>query len=709
LFRGELTLTSARALKFKETGRSDFVGKALELSAIRKDGTEFQIELSLSAFKTNDKWRLVGISRDITERKKAEEKIRKLTEEWMKRFDAISDSVFVLDVDFRFVRVNKATCDFLKKNPEELVGKRCFEVIHSRDKPLPDCPYHRMKVTKKAETLEINDPNVGLSLLINVSPLFDDNGEHIGCVHVAKDITERKKAEDDLLKSEKKYRELVEVLNEGIWVIDKDSNTTFVNPRMAEMLGYTVDEMQGKHLFSFMDEKGVEIAKHLLERRKQGIEEQHDFEFVRKDGKRIYAVLETTPLTDENGNYTGAIAGVMDVTARRKTEKALRESEEKLRNVFAASPDAITVTDLNGNIVECNQATLDLHGYQSREGIIGKNAFEFIAKKDHKRAIENLKKTFEHGSAKNVEYTFLTKDRREFSGELSASAVMDASGKPEYFVAITKDVTERKKMEEQLKDYAEHLEEKVEERTNQLKKAQEQLLKAEKLAAIGEVATMVGHDLRNPLQAITNTLYLSGKKSKSIPVTEKEILEKHGFLELMSGLKEQVEYMDKIVSDLQDYARPLNPMLVEVGLHQLINKTLSSLTVPENVKVSMVTEEDFPKLTLDPLLMQRVFSNLITNAVQAMPNGGQLTINASKKGETALIMVEDTGAGIPDENLSKLFTPLFTTKAKGQGLGLPVCKRMVAAHDGNITVESKVGKGSTFTVEIPLRKEVSYK
>jgi signal transduction histidine kinase len=249
----------------------------------------------------------------------------------------------------------------------------------------------------------------------------------------------------------------------------------------------------------------------------------------------------------------------------------------------------------------------------------------------------------------------------------------------------------------------------VEERTKQLKKAQEQLLKAEKLAAIGEVATMVGHDLRNPLQVITNTLYLSGKKSESIPITEKEILEKHGFLELRSEFKEQVEYMDKIVSDLQDYARPVKPMPVEIGLTQLINKTLSSLTVPENVKVSIMIEEDFPKLMLDPMLMYRVFSNLITNAMQAMSDGWQLTIRASKKEETALISVEDTGVGMSDENRSKLFKPLFTTKAKGQGFGLAVCKRMVEAHNGNITVESKVGKGSTFTIKIPLRKEVSQK
>jgi signal transduction histidine kinase len=220
---------------------------------------------------------------------------------------------------------------------------------------------------------------------------------------------------------------------------------------------------------------------------------------------------------------------------------------------------------------------------------------------------------------------------------------------------------------------------------------------------------MVGHDLRNPLQVITNTLYTAEKKSKSSPITEKEILEKYGFLDLRSGLKEQVEYMEKIVSDLQDYARPLKPKLVEIGLHKLIAKTLSSLTVPENVKVSIVVEKDFPKLMLDPTLMQRVFSNLITNALQAMPDGGQLTIRASKKEETALICIEDTGAGISDANLSKLFTLLFTTKARGQGFGLPVCKRLVEAHNGNITVESKVGKGSTFTIKMSLRKEVSYK
>ncbi|MCJ7633019.1 PAS domain S-box protein, partial [Candidatus Bathyarchaeota archaeon] len=151
--------------------------------------------------------------------------------------------------------------------------------------------------------------------------------------HGIKQIVEKKRSDQMLLKSEDKYRRLVETLREGIWVIDKDSCTTFVNPSMAEMLGYGAEEMKGKHLFSFMDERGVEIAKRLLERRKQGINEQHDFEFLRKDGKRIYATLETSPITDDNGNYIGALAGVIDITERKKAEESLNSMMNQLAMV----------------------------------------------------------------------------------------------------------------------------------------------------------------------------------------------------------------------------------------------------------------------------------------------------------------------------------------------------------------------------------------
>lgn len=151
--------------------------------------------------------------------------------------------------------------------------------------------------------------------------IFDDEHQPTELVGSFFDITERKQADESLRKSEAKYRLLVENLNEGMWHIDKDSRTVFVNSRMAEMLGYSVDEMLGKHLFEFMDARGVEIAEHNLERRRQGIREQHEFEFVRKDGQRIHTALETSAILDASGNYAGALAGVMDITQRKQMEE----------------------------------------------------------------------------------------------------------------------------------------------------------------------------------------------------------------------------------------------------------------------------------------------------------------------------------------------------------------------------------------------------
>jgi len=194
-------------------------------------------------------------------------------------------------------------------------------------------------------------------------------------------------------------------------------------------------------------------------------------------------------------------------------------------------------------------------------------------------------------------------------------------------------------------------------------------------------------------------MYLTKEKLNSTSLQGSELAK------LAETVEEQVRYMNKIVSDLEDFARPLKVEFAPTDLHKLINETLSSIRVPDTVKVSIVIEDDldFPKLTVDAALMRRVFINLITNALQAMPDRGDLKIAAKRTEDSALISVQDTGVGIPEENLEKIFQPLFSTKAKGQGLGLAVCKRLVEAHNGSITFKSKVGEGSTFTVEIPLR------
>ena len=213
---------------------------------------------------------------------------------------------------------------------------------------------------------------------------------------------------------------------------------------------------------------------------------------------------------------------------------------------------------------------------------------------------------------------------------------------------------------------------------------------------------MVGHDLRNPLQVVINTLYLAKRNMKSMQSQEIQYLKKY-----CETIAQQVDYMNKIVSDLHDYARPLKPELVETSLMQLINNALSIVNIPENIEVSMMIEEDFPRVMIDAVMMKWVFTNIILNAVQAMPGGGKLAIRAVKADRMASVSVEDTGVGIPKENMDKIFQPLFTSKSKGQGFGLAVCKRMVEAHSGNITVKSRLGKGSTLTIEIPIRKQVN--
>jgi len=217
---------------------------------------------------------------------------------------------------------------------------------------------------------------------------------------------------------------------------------------------------------------------------------------------------------------------------------------------------------------------------------------------------------------------------------------------------------------------------------------------AERMVAIGETAAMVGHDLRNPLQTITNTLYLTKKELKSMPSPPAE---KQSIMKMCETLGEQVDYMDKLVSDLQAYAMPLKHEIVPTNLRQLLDVTLSTVMVPENVKVSVKVKRSL-KAMVDPTLMKRVLVNLVKNAVQAMPDGGKLTIRASKKDKATFISVNDTGVGIPKKDIDRLFKPFPTTKSGGTGLGLVICKRLVEAHGGSIAVKSKVGRGTTFTV-----------
>ncbi|MHC4536895.1 MAG: sensor histidine kinase, partial [Planctomycetota bacterium] len=263
------------------------------------------------------------------------------------------------------------------------------------------------------------------------------------------DITERKQAEEALKESEEKYRSVIENADLGVVVI-QDGERVFYNSKIYEMLGYTEQEYGERDMMSLIHPADRTLASERMRQRFDGTVTKSDLMEIRllsKSGE-IKWIEANSAIIQWNGR-PALQSFVLDITERKQAEEARRESEEKVRRILASSPDAITVTDLNGYIIECNPATCRIHGY-SEEELDGKNAFDLIAPKDQEKAAENLKKTLEQGTLRNVEYTLLTKDGREFSAELSASLIRDADGNPSALVGITKDITERKKSEEEI-------------------------------------------------------------------------------------------------------------------------------------------------------------------------------------------------------------------------------------------------------------------
>jgi len=265
--------------------------------------------------------------------------------------------------------------------------------------------------------------------------------------------------------------------------------------------------------------------------------------------------------------------------------------------------------------------------------------------------------------------------------------------------------TERQSVEEALREYSARLEDMVEQRTQELREAQERLVRREKLAVLGQLAGGVGHELRNPLGIIKNAADLLNMILEEPKPEVREALE---------ILDEEVTRSEKIIGSLLDFARAGPPLRQKVDVNEVIREALSRATVPDDVKVLTQLHEALPAIPADPDQLAQVFGNIILNGMQAMalpncvgrPEGGQLAVKSevASPGWVA-VSFTDTGVGIPQANLERIFEPLFTTKPRGIGLGLAIVSALVEGHGGTIEVESEVGTGSIFTVRLPVRAE----
>lgn len=444
---------------------------------------------------------------------------------------------------------------------------------------------------------------------------------------------------------------------------------------------------EGAASISGATELGAEISVPMIWRGQvtgviQAIEDSATRQFTQSDLDLLMAfanhaaiAVENTRVEEELKRHSRDLEELVDQRTRRlgESERELGSTKERLEYVIASNPAVIysgrpLPDHSDWHLTYLSENVVTVLGYGPRE-FIGHPEFweSHVHPEDLLLCLAEVPRLWEEGRF-TFEYRFLHKDGRYRWIRDEANLVRDAKGEPREVNGYWTNVTELKHLEEQL-------------------------IKAERLVAIGETAAMVGHDLRNPLQAISAAAYVLDKKLTPAADTETR--------EMLEAVKNSVAYSDKIVNDLLEYSEDIQLELSETTPKAIAKDAFLHVKIPENISVLDSTSDDL-RLRVDTAKVRRVFVNLIENAVDSMPNGGKLAIISNKSNNYVELKLSDTGAVIPENVLRELWKPFITTKPKGIGLGLAICKRIADSHKGSISVDSREGIGTTFTLKLPL-------
>lgn len=655
-------------LKDEYPEKFDKVLKTGEPSHLEIYGPALQRYYDAYAWKINDH-QVAAIATDITDRKKAQEALKESEDLYRTLFENTYDGFVLLEpvyeksgaaTDFRFLKVNRAYESLTGREAADVEGRMAREVAID-----PESKW----ISTVGEVVRTGKPSHYEYHAERTNNWYDAY-----CFPYTKgkvgiffeDITGRKRVEDALSESEQKYKELVTRLPEMIVEINEKGRVTFANSRVIELLGYSKAELYDDFDANrFVAEEDVARSRDNMKLTfAGGMRKSNEYMFVKKDGTRFPVLLTSSPIVKDN-KIVGARGIVIDITERKQAEAALKSSEEKYRIYVENSPVAFFAINSERKYVQVNKAACNLLGYSQKE-LLKMTVFDVTFKDDILVGDKLYYELQETGKAAG-ELRLKRKDGQPVYVILNSTKLPNGRA-----MAFCENITERKKLEKRLQEN-------------------------ERLATIGATAGMVGHDIRNPLQSMIGDVYLLKSDLRKMP--EDEI--KNSLMESFDNIEKNILYINKIVDDLQDYARKLNPEFKEIALPDLLAKIFEAVQVPDSITL-LLDVKGLPKIRVDPEFLRRGLTNLITNAIQAMPNGGSLEVAGFEKDGKAFLTVSDNGVGIPEDIKPKLFTPMMTTKAKGQGFGLAVVKRLVEALNGSITFESTEGKGTKFMIELPL-------
>jgi two-component system cell cycle sensor histidine kinase/response regulator CckA len=632
---------------------------------------------------------LAGFTIDITERQQDEIKIKESQRlmNYIIRHDP--NAIAVFDDNLRYIFVSERYLDDYKVKDRNIIGKHQYEVF-------PEMPERWKQVHQRVlagaveraeeDRFERLDGSVDYNRW-ECRPWYRLDGSVGGMITYTEVITESKRAEEALRKSEEKFRQIVENTNEGIWIIDGQQRVVFVNKRMASMLGYSPEEMIGRGADSFIFAEDLQDHNEKMKRRKGGESAAYERRLLCKYGKTVWTIVSASPIMDAEGRFAGSFGMFTNITVRKQAEENLRLSQALYRTLVENIPQRVLLKDRESNYISINQAYGRAYGLNP-EDVIGKSDYDIHPRNIADKFRQEDRLVMETGEIREFEEENVEDGKKRFLHKLKVP-VRDKTGKITGVLSAISDITERLHLEEQFRH-------------------------SQKMEAVGRLAGGVAHDFNNLLTVIGgHTEIALTRIDKNNPLHDS-----------LQEIKIAADRASNLTRQLLAFSRRQVMEIKILNLNAVMRNTEKMLRrlLGEDIAVITQPSENLGLVKADPGQIEQVLTNLAVNARDAMAEGGRLVIatdnleiteaddptNAGlKPGRYVRISVSDTGHGMNPEVISKIFEPFFTTKeqGKGTGLGLSTVFGIVKQSGGEIRVQSELEKGTTFGIILPRVEE----
>jgi PAS domain S-box-containing protein len=667
--------------KLSATQRPVDVLGTVEISGLSKIGRVFPMEMSLASWKTGSNRYFAATFRDISERRKMEENIRKSAAQIADLYDNAPCGYHSVDRNGVVVQMNATELAWLGHSRDEVIGKRKLtDLIVPPDRHVYEENFPVLTSEGRIADLEFRlqrKDGTEFPVIMSATAVKDEHGGFVMSRATVYDLTDRRRAEEAMRESELKFRSIAESAQDGIVLADRNGRIVYENRSARVLFAYTDPGLVGREIRDLVSEAHhaelSEVLKKAAGKDPKGLGHVYEWSGVDRHGRTFPMELSFASWTGDGKRF---IAGIIrDVTERRRAEAHLKFQAE----ILAQVKDAVVVTNSGGQIIYCSPAAETLTGRKMSEAI-GQDLRNVVGEVVKPEAEKEMIEAINAGHVWRGETVHRRKDGKELAVEFSISPLRNETGQPVGRLHIIREVTQQKKL-------------------------QDMLMHAEKLAAMGQMAAAVAHELKTPLSVIFGFADVMLKKIKPEHKTEHPL----------DVIKRQAMRCSNLVTNLLEFSRKEKAVHREFfDLNEPVESALSLVQAhaqTSSIRVDKRLASGTLRLLGNRDLVQQVVINLCLNAVDAMSRGGTLTVNTRvrkfSRGEFAQIQVTDTGPGIPPDIRERIFEPFFTTKKsdKGTGLGLWLVKEIVSALGGEIECRSEIGNGTDFTVLLPLPEE----